>query len=270
MRGSRFRRVLTLLPVAAIGLTWAGVTGSPSAAAGSPLAQVAPVPAWVAQARPVGAAPGGQREAVTVYLRQAHAAAAAEFAAAVSDPRSPLYRHFLTPEQYRSRFAPDGAAVATVSGYLRAAGLRIDAVPANHLYVRASGTIIRLQRAFGTTVLRYRRGAGLAFAPAAPLWLPAGVAPLVAGVAGLDTSVASLARIGHVNLGSSRTGPLRTGPGAALPQPLQPPRSGGSGSAPVSPAWKRSPTRRPEVRTASSTRSYTCCTPHPCSTTSPA
>jgi hypothetical protein len=52
-----------------------------------------------------------------------------------------LYRHFLTPAQYRSRFAPSAASVAAVGGYLRAAGLRIAPVPGNHLYVRASGTV---------------------------------------------------------------------------------------------------------------------------------
>jgi subtilase family serine protease len=165
-------------------------------AGGSPLVPVSAAPAWVGHAEALGAAPAGQRETVTVYLSQPHAAAAERFAAAVSDPRSPLYRHFLTPAQYRSRFAPSAVSVAAVSGYLRAQGLRIAPVPANHLYVRASGTVIQLQKAFHTTLMIYRAGAVHAVAPTGAARLPASVAADVAGVTGLDTRVTATVRTG--------------------------------------------------------------------------
>jgi subtilase family serine protease len=158
--------------------------------------QVAAAPAWLAQATPLGPAPSGQAQPVTVYLAQPRAEAAARFAAAVSDPGSPLFGHFLTPAQYRSRFAPSSASTAAVSGYLRAAGLQVGPGPANHLYVPATGTVAALDRAFHTTVLSYRRGGTDVRAPSRPLSVPASVASLVAGVTGLDTSIAGRARIG--------------------------------------------------------------------------
>lgn len=148
-------------------------------------------------------APAGQQVTVTVYLRQPHAAAAERFAAAVSDPRSALYRQFLTPAQYRSRFAPDAASVAVVSGYLRGQGLWIAPVPANHLYIRATGTAGKLQNAFHTTLLTYQAGGRPAVAPASPPRLPPIVAAEVAGVTGLDTRVIATASTGLATARSS-------------------------------------------------------------------
>ena len=41
------------------------------------------------------------------------------FVAAVSDPASPVYRHFLTIEQLEQRFGPSGSAERTVVRWLR-------------------------------------------------------------------------------------------------------------------------------------------------------
>ncbi|HEY4464725.1 MAG TPA: S53 family peptidase [Streptosporangiaceae bacterium] len=204
-RGAALAAALT-----AAGAAWAGpvlAAATPPAGAPPPV-PVAAAPAWAAHATPRGPAPGGQQQAVTVYLAQPRAAAAARFAAAVSDPRSPLYRHFLTPAQYRDRFAPPTAAIAAVSGFLRAAGLRVGPVPANHLYVRATGTVASLDRGFHATLMSYQRGGADVVAPAGPVSVPAGIAPLVAGVTGLDTSVAA---------------PARTGPGLSPAQPAAAP-----------------------------------------------
>ncbi|HKN97252.1 MAG TPA: S53 family peptidase [Pseudonocardiaceae bacterium] len=106
---------------------------------------------------------------VTVYIRQPRAREAAGYAAAVSDPRSPLYRHFLTPAQYRARFAPTDATVGAVEDYLRGAGLVVQDVPANHLYVRARGTLAQVRQAEHA--------------------VPAAVTPLVAGISRPDTAM---------------------------------------------------------------------------------
>jgi len=159
-----------------------------------PLTSVSATPAWTVHQKAVGAASAGQQETATVYLRQPRIVAAERFAAEVSDPRSALYRHFLSPAQYRTRFAPGSASVAAVSGYLRAQGLRIAAVPANHLYIQASGTVGQMQNAFHTALMTYEAGGTPVVAPAAALRLPTSVARDVAGVAGLDTRVTTAVR----------------------------------------------------------------------------
>jgi len=169
----------------------------PAADAGSsPLVPVSAAPTWTGHAKALGAVPAGQRQTVTVYLSQPRAAAAQSFAAAVSDPRNPLYRHFLTPAEYRSRFAPSPAEVATVSGYMRAQGMRVAPVPANHLYVTASGTVSQLQEAFHTTLMSYQADGASAVAPAGAARVPAEVAADVAGVTGLDTRITAMVRSG--------------------------------------------------------------------------
>lgn len=105
-----------------------------------------------------------QTGSITVYIRQPSAGVAADYARAVSDPRSPLYRHFLSPAQYRARFAPSDTTVGAVESYLRGAGLTIRSTPANHLYVTATGPTGQLTR--------------LAQA------VPTSIAPLVAGISG--------------------------------------------------------------------------------------
>lgn len=215
--------------LAASSLIWAGpASAAPPPSPGSALTPVASAPAWTARATALGAAPAGQQHRVTVYLAQPRAAAAARFAAVVSDPGSPQYGHFLSPAQYRSRFAPPAASAAAVSAYLRAAGLRVGAVPANRRYVPATGPVTSLDRAFHITLLSYRRGSAVVLAPSGPASLPGSLARLVAGVAGLDTSVVP-----------ARTGPAigsaPAAPGIAEPGTLGP-GSGASGPAAPAPA----------------------------------
>ncbi len=124
---------------------------------------VLPVVALLIGSMLTGSAPtAGTPVSMTVYIRQSNAVSAERYAAAVSDPRSRSYRHFLTAEQYRARFAPSVDDVAAVDTYLRGVGLTVDGGPANHLYVRAEGTTAQLRRA---------RSA-----------MPSTVAPLIAGM----------------------------------------------------------------------------------------
>ena len=45
--------------------------------------------------------------------------------AAIEDPNSPEYHHYLTPEEYAQRFGPSAAALATVERSLSDAGFRV-------------------------------------------------------------------------------------------------------------------------------------------------
>jgi subtilase family serine protease len=160
-----------------------------------PLVPVSAASPGTVHAKALGAAPAGQRDTVTVYVRQPGAAAAERFAAEVADPHSTLYRHFLTPAQYRSRFAAPSASVAAVTGYLKSQGLSIAAVPANHLFVQASGTAGQMQNAFHTALKTYQASGKRAVAPATALRVPASVAADISGVTGLDTLNATTVRM---------------------------------------------------------------------------
>jgi subtilase family serine protease len=105
----------------------------------------------------------------------------------VTDPASPEYGHYLTPEQFRDRFAPTEQQADAVAGYLRGQGLSAS-VSANRLVVDAAGTVAEVEHAFGTTVSQWHdRVQNRDFvANDTAVSLPRQVAPLVAGVAGLN------------------------------------------------------------------------------------
>ena len=106
----------------------------------------------------------------------------------MSTPGSASYRHFLTPAQYRARYEPTAAAVASVSAWLRSAGLRITGVEASHRYVSAGGSVAAAERAFGAKLNVYRHAGTLVRAPSSNARVPAGVAGSVLGVTGLSTA----------------------------------------------------------------------------------
>ena len=57
----------------------------------------------------------------------------------VSTPGSAQYRHFLTQAQWIARFAPTQASVASAETWLRQQGFTVGAVPADRLFVPATG-----------------------------------------------------------------------------------------------------------------------------------
>src|ERR1041384_5534767 len=64
------------------------------------------VPSWANAAALRGAAAGSDHVGFRVYLGWRDADAATALASAVSTPGSATYRQFLTPQQFRTRFAP--------------------------------------------------------------------------------------------------------------------------------------------------------------------
>jgi subtilase family serine protease len=125
---------------------------------------------------------------VRVYLAPRGGIASLRAAvAAVATPGSTSYRQFVTPAQYRARFEPTAAAVASVSAWLRSAGLRVTGVEASHRYISAAGSVAAAERAFGAKLNVYRHKGKLVRAPSTNVRVPAGVAGSVLGVTGLST-----------------------------------------------------------------------------------
>jgi subtilase family serine protease len=132
---------------------------------------------------------------ITVALAPRDPAALRSYAAAVGQPSSPDYRQYLTPSQFRARFAPRRQALIKVQAALRRHGLRPGSVTPNGLavHVRASGAAI--EHAFDLTLMRVRLADGRdaiynAQAPA----VDADVASSIQAVIGLS-SLASMQRL---------------------------------------------------------------------------
>lgn len=144
--------------------------------------------AYAAAHRAVAGTDAGQQVSALVLLKTRDAAGAEALAAAVSDPASPSYRHYVTAAQYRARFAPTDAQLQRVTRWLRGAGLQIAEIPANHLYVSVTGSAAAARKAFGVNLRNYAFRGAVVSAPTNDASVPRAVAGDVQGVTGLDES----------------------------------------------------------------------------------
>ena len=127
---------------------------------------------------------------VDVELQPRDPAALAAFDAAVSDPSSPQYRHYLAKGQFAERFGPTPATIAATETWLRRQGLHPGRPAPDGLFLPVRATAAQLSTAFGVHLQRVRLPSGRIgrVASSAPL-VPSGLVPDVVGVVGLDDVV---------------------------------------------------------------------------------
>jgi subtilase family serine protease len=153
----------------------------------------------------VAAPDAGAGVSARVYLAGRDPSGLAEYAAAVSDPASRMYRRFLTPGQELRRFGPTTAQVAAIRSWLTSAGLRVTAVTRH--YVAVTGSVPAAQAAFAVRLASFREPAGsVAMAPEQDASVPDAVSPAVLTVTGLDTA-ALLMRPAQASTGAAPAGP---------------------------------------------------------------
>jgi subtilase family serine protease len=146
------------------------------------------VPAWANTKHYVRPASGSGDVGFRVYLGWTDPSGVAALARAVSDPRSASYGHYLTPAQFRARFAPSQAQVGTVRSWLRSEGFSVEYTPLNNHYVSAEGTIAQAEAAFGTSFGMYKVNGLTVRSPSSDISIPSSLAGVVSGVIGLDDS----------------------------------------------------------------------------------
>jgi subtilase family serine protease len=170
--------VATVVPILAV---------APGASAAATVRHHGTRPAWATAGRDVGAANGGDRVDLRVWLSLRNAADARALAVAVSDPSSPDYGHYLTPAEFESRYAPTSTQAGAIASWLRSAGLKVATIPANNRYVAATGSVQQAASAFSVTLDNFRVNGKLWRAPTTDPDVPSGLAATIAGITGLDT-----------------------------------------------------------------------------------
>ncbi|HEY5629417.1 MAG TPA: protease pro-enzyme activation domain-containing protein, partial [Candidatus Limnocylindrales bacterium] len=179
------RRIAAALATATLAITMAA---APALAASGRATLVGSVPSWATAANFKGATSTSVSVGFRVYLGWNNESAAAALAAAVSDPKNTLYGHYLTPAQFRLRFAPTQAQIGAVQAWLRSQGFTVDYTPSNNPYVAAEGTVGQAAAAFGTTFGNYSVRGLTVRSPERPLTIPSSLAGSVVSVLGLDDS----------------------------------------------------------------------------------
>src|SRR5579885_2623679 len=130
-----------------------------------------------------------QSLSLSVGLQPRNQQELSDLAQAVRNPRSPLYRHFLTPEQFKERFAPTADQVQQVVQFLQSQGMNVKSVSSNNLLIDVIGTVAQAQQAFKVQVNDYQLGKQTFYANATQPQIPQKLHSLVASLSGLDSSV---------------------------------------------------------------------------------
>jgi subtilase family serine protease len=183
----RNRARLVLAALCALSLAASAQAGGPANSDGRTVLPGS-VPSWANAANFVAAADASAAVGFRVYLGWTDPAGAEELAQAVSDPKNFAYRRYLTPNQFRSRFAPSAATTAKVQNWLRSQGFDVLYTPRNNHYIVAEGTVAQAQAAFGVAFGLYQVQGQTVRSPVADVSVPSAVADAVKGVIGLDDS----------------------------------------------------------------------------------
>lgn len=113
------------------------------------------------------------------------------FADSVSDPYSPNYRQFITPQEVGERFGLPIEKVGAVKAYLESQGFKIRLVGANRLSILADATVAQAEAAFKTTINDYPAKVSPDgkpfFAFSKPVQLPTTISGVVLDVAGMES-----------------------------------------------------------------------------------
>ncbi|HEY1978046.1 MAG TPA: S53 family peptidase [Candidatus Baltobacteraceae bacterium] len=135
-----------------------------------------------------GTAPRSTTLSLAMVLRYRNQSALDRLVADQSDPRSPLYRRWLSNSQFDARFAPSKATYRTVLASLRHAGFHIDRAYENRTLVDASAGVAVIARYFRTSIHRVRAAkGGSEYVNVRPAYAPAALAGTLLSVDGLDT-----------------------------------------------------------------------------------
>jgi subtilase family serine protease len=182
------RRAVALTGIAAVlalGAPAVAASNGSSSLVPALLRQIQTIPSWVAAATPVQTVAGSDKIGLSFVLQGRNQAALQRFDAAVSDPSSPLYRHFLTSAQYAATYAPAAGEVAKVEGFLRGAGFTTAGTSRNSTLIEAEAPASVVGKVFATSFGLFQHESHLLREPLSTPTLPAVLAGSVSAVAGL-------------------------------------------------------------------------------------
>jgi hypothetical protein len=129
---------------------------------------------------------------LAIGLQPARPDALQAFCDSVSNPKSPNYRNFITPEEVGIRFGAAEADVDAVADYLQRNGMTISLIASNRMAILADSTVAQAEAAFHTTFSDFEAsnpvGAGrITFhANTTPALLPTSLGSVVIDISGLE------------------------------------------------------------------------------------
>ncbi|MEU6551892.1 S53 family peptidase [Streptomyces sp. NPDC046915] len=141
-------------------------------------------PAWATPAADHGPAAGDAPVEARIWFAARDRAGLSRYVRAVSSPRDPLYRHFLSPREFHSRFGPTAAQMSSITSWASSQGLRVTG-ETDH-YVTVSGSVVKTQKALSVSLHSFSGNGRAGIAPVTLPRIPRRLAPAVLTVTGLD------------------------------------------------------------------------------------
>jgi pro-kumamolisin-like protein len=134
-------------------------------------------------AQDLGKRSGSEPIDVSITLNRNHEAELEQLLSEQQTPGSPAYRRFLTSEEFDQDFAPTPDQIEFVTGSLKEGGFQIVKISTDRTVVTASAPSGVAENFFRTEIHSIRQKDGkMRYANAAPLVIPANIAPMVKGV----------------------------------------------------------------------------------------
>ena len=200
MSGKSLRRRTCVPAIAALSasLCMGAAAAAPAAQADSARATLSgtAAPAQV-QAAATGAVSGSTQVNFDLVLKLRDQAGAVALLKAVSTPGSAEYRDYLTAAQWQAEFSPTAAQVAQAEQWLTGQGFSLGAVAKDRTTISASGTAAQVESAFGTTLENYKVAGHTLRMAARDLSVPASLAGVVVGAAGVNQTLMTPASAGN-------------------------------------------------------------------------
>lgn len=179
---------------AATALTTAALAlpGTAFAATAPPAPATLPgsTPSWATPNDVVGETPSGTGLDVTIDLGLQDPQGALAYADAVSNPATPYFGRYLSPQAFKARFARPDAIYAMVTKVITDHGVQVTETSPVNTYLVVHLTAGQAEQLFGTDLLEYRHDGKVLRAPSRQLTLPGGLAGFVTNVGGLTESLA--------------------------------------------------------------------------------
>jgi subtilase family serine protease len=126
---------------------------------------------------------------VTLSLPLRDAAGAARFGAEVSDPDSPTYGHYLTPQQFGQRFGADKGHYEALRKWAESNGLKVGERTSSRTVVSITGTAAQFASLFNTQFASFHTEAhGDGYVMLKDPQLPKALAGKIDGIIGLESA----------------------------------------------------------------------------------
>jgi subtilase family serine protease len=121
------------------------------------------VPAAIRVATPQAALPATQRLHLVLGLPLHHAGVLNQLLHSLYDPADPLYRHFLKPGEFVTRFSPSTSEYQALVDFAKSRGFLVTATHANRTLLDVEAPVSAIQSTFHVIVRNFRRADGSDF-----------------------------------------------------------------------------------------------------------